>query len=555
MLDRPGQWIRVAPLAGLFFVLAVAPLFFTTALRDIFTLPKALPLAFGTSLLWLGMISRGASFKRSMTPGIVIMAMAVILSAFFSVDKPLSILGPHQQQFYALLPLSLCALAYYAAANSWTSPAASVMILLLGGLAASAVALTQLGGHGFMSWTIQGDRSGGTFGSPIFLGSYLALLLPLAWADNARSRWGLIVLIGSALVATGSRGSIAAAGVGILLIEHLRGRKIAKPLGVILIVLLAVFAFRIANSSSSTQSDSGRFEVWRIAITSWKSYPLLGWGPDTFALAFRQFMTKRFVAASYGDDTFIQLSAHNDVLQVLTTMGLLGLSCYAFLIFRGFRLLQMAVRVQPEAIGIAGALAALFVNAKFNPIPLTVLVIAACLLGSLDRGEQYALPRFARLKAALAALASIIVALIFGVMCLAERHQRIGEDLAQMMPIYAAEQFNIAAQINPFDIWYTQRQLDYFWTIAPVMPGRELNAEKMADFSHRVAERNAQLHPYDPTAYEMRALSFLFETEMLRKIMLKEMDDQLVIAERMAPNFSTYTKRRDELETILHQRK
>ncbi len=556
-----GDFARFAlPLAGLFLIMTFAPFFYTTAMRDIFTLSKALPLSIGAALLWTALAWTGeASFDKSLTPAILAMSAVTLLSACFSVDMPMSLLGPHQQQFYAILPLSLCLLAYYGAANAESVPSTVfVMMALLGGVAVCIPAFSQIGGHGFMAWSIQGGRSGSTFGSPVFLGSYLAILLPLAWVQRGEPGWprigsrALLVVIGCGLMTTGSRGSILAAVSGVFLIEYLRNREIAIEVGIFIPAIAAMFFLRYAHSAPhATSSDAGRFETWRIAVMAWRAHPILGWGPDTFTLAFRQFMTQRFVDANK-QDIFIQQSAHNDILQVLSTLGVIGLAAYTYLNMRVARLLAKAD--DPEALGITGAIAALFINAKFNPIPLAVMVIAACLIGCLDRGNPYPEDTMERDRpwAWLAAVASVVIALIFGVMCNAERHQRAGENLNQMgRDFEAAEQFNLAAKINPFDLWYTQRQLDYFWTVIPHMPG--VDRDTLAAFSHNISDNISRLHPLDPTAHEMRALSYLFEGEMIGRDRFWEADHELEVAERLAPHFSRYTQRREALHLMMRK--
>ncbi len=547
---RVLTWTRYAlPLAGLIFILIIAPVFYTTALRDVFVLPKTLPLAFGTLLIWLALTwEGGVTFSRSLTPAIVALATATILSACFSVDMPLSLLGPHQQQFYAVVPLTLCLLAYYASANAeGMPPAIFVFLALMGGIAVAIPALTQAHGGGFQSWSIQNGRAGSTFGSPVFLGAYFALLLPMAWANRERVAF---VAIAAGLWLTGSRGSMAAALSGILLIEHLRGNKISRIVGIILPAFVLIYFV-----GHHRDSDSSRVEIWRIALISWKAHPLLGWGPDTFELAFRQFMTQRFIDANGHNDVFIQLSAHNDILQVLTTMGLVGLAAYIFFYKEVASLLRRALGAETETFGIAGGITALFVNAKFNPIPLPVLVIASCLIGCLDRGNPYPEDDVegSRPWARIALAASIILLVIFGTMSVAERHQRKGENAAQLGHMAeAAQEFNVAAQVNPFDLWYTQKQLDYFWTVIPRIPG--VNKETLAAFSHNVSENIGRLHPFDPVAHEIRSISYRFEGNMIGHDRYWESAHEIEVAERLAPHFSAYVTQREEIAELMKKK-
>lgn len=558
MNDKPGKWELFAlPLAGLFLILCVAPFAYTTLLRDVFVIPKALPMSMGVALLWAALAwSGGGTFNRSLTPAIRALGIVAILSALLSVDTPLSLLGPHQQQFYALVPMALYALTYCAAANVESIPAtAFVLLALIGAIAVSLPAMTQLRGGGFLAWSIQSGRIGSTFGSPVFLGSYLAIILPLAWVKREQRwanaiRWAALILISIALLATRTRGSVVAAVAGVLVIEHLRGRKVILWLA----PAIPAFAFLWWIRSTAHNSDMGRVEIYRSAIMAWKIHPIIGWGPDTFSLAFRQFMTPRFIKANNGADFFIQLSAHNDILQVLTTLGLAGLAAYTFLYMEAARLLRRALATEPEALGIAGSFTALFVNAKFNPIPLAALVISAAMIGSIDRAVPEDHEGGSRTGSLAAAAVAFLLVVIFGLMCSAEFHQRQGENLAQTGHlIESAEQFNQAAQINPFDLYYTQRQMDYFWGILPKMP--DVNKDMLAAFSHNVSENIGRLHPHDPTAHELRALSYLFEGTMLGRDRYWEADHELEVAQRLAPGFSMFTKRRTDLAELVKKQR
>lgn len=567
MTDKPGQSgiARYAiPLAGLSLILVVAPLFFSTSMRDVFTLSKSLPISVGVAATWIWLAFKGkASLRKAMTPAVLAVAASIMVSSYFSVDIPMSVFGPHQQQFYAILPLLLCALVYYASANSsGIPPTAMVTMALLGGGLVSVLALSQVGGEGFMPWSIQGGRAGSTFGSPIFLGTYLSMLLPLAWTRRPDSGWPRItfradlILISIGIIATRSVGSMVAAISGILLIEYVRSnnkRAIRIALLAVPVVAAIIYLRKHSVDGNILQSNSGRIEIWKIAIEAWKSHPVLGWGPDTFSLAFRQFMTQRYIDASNGNDKFIQLGAHNDILQVLSTMGAVGMAAYLFMVSGAIKLIRAAMRTEPEAIGIAGSLMAMFVSAKFNPVPLSVMAVAACLLGSLDRFEAKDRSGSIIPAGMAPAIASVALVFIFGTMCNAERHQRMGENLTQTgHPVEAAEEFNKAAQINPFDMWYTQRQADYLWSLIPIYGPEARKGIAVASLS--ISRRGIAYHPNDATSHEVRSISLQVASDISGLDFMDDSYREIKIAEMLAPRFSTYSARRKEIELAIRRR-
>lgn len=544
--------MQYLPLAGFFLILTVAPCFYSTLTRDVFVLPKTLPLALGTFLIWLS-ISGKADFRCELSKAISAIVIGNILSALFSSDYSLSILGPHSQQFYALLPMALCVLAYYATANSEIESETLVTMSLLGGIVVSILAAGQgWGEHKFMEWSIQDDRAGSTFGSPIFLGSYLALIAPMAWALTGipgrrligRCVFSLVIL---GLLACRSRGALLAAALGIMLVHGARRPRAVFAISAFLMGSLLAISFL---RHTARAADIMRFEGWKIALMAWRAHPIFGWGPDTFLIAGKQFLTPRYATAA-GENIF-QFNAHNDILQVLATTGLVGLAAYGFLLFGIIRLVGTRAE-NPEGLGIAGGVLAVFICAKFNPIPLSTLAMMAVLLGSFDRGNAFKEAQ-SRFLGYCATAASAMLLFVFSFMCVAERYQRRGEDLRQIgYMLEAAEMFNRAAQVNPFDIYYTQRQLDYFWTAVPLMPPG--NQMALAAFSHNISESLGRLHPNDPTAHELRGMSYMFEGEMIGSERLWEADHEFEVAQRLAPLVKAYADRRARVAVLRDRNK
>ena len=82
---------------------------------------------------------------------------------------------------------------------------------------------------------------------------------------------------------------------------------------------------QILRGNITDEMGSNRILVWRRAITLFPEHPLLGGGPDTFGMRFAsKFKTDPTVAAV---GTFFDF-AHNDYLQILLNLGLLGLATY-----------------------------------------------------------------------------------------------------------------------------------------------------------------------------------------------------------------------------------
>jgi tetratricopeptide (TPR) repeat protein/O-antigen ligase len=86
---------------------------------------------------------------------------------------------------------------------------------------------------------------------------------------------------------------------------------------------------RVTETSLQEYSGQTRYLAWKIGLAGWRETPktlLLGWGPETFNVPF----SKRFNPYFYNSfeaETFYD-RAHNMFVEVLVTMGLLGLVAY-----------------------------------------------------------------------------------------------------------------------------------------------------------------------------------------------------------------------------------
>jgi hypothetical protein len=184
------------------------------------------------------------------------------------------------------------------------------------------------------------ERAIAWIGSPIDLGNILAMAASLggwAWLPG--------------LVLTGSRGAWLAAASSL---TPYRWRWLA---------LLAVLALPFLPN----KKDVARVEMIRIAAAEISRHPITGTGPSTFVLTFVKHKTFRLVAAV--GPTYMQGYAHNDLLEVASTMGLVGLTLYLALLW--------PMRYEP-------ALFALFVAAKFNPVTFDVGAVAALLAARVE---------------------------------------------------------------------------------------------------------------------------------------------------------------------------
>lgn len=147
----------------------------------------------------------------------------------------------------------------------------------------------------------------------------------------------LVLLIGVALVQTGSRGGVIALSAGIMTLVLRRGSMMMKVLnGVGLTVLLGVFLFAALQSDimrarfeeTIEEGDVARRErIYPTAFEMFQEKPLFGWGPitSTFELGMR-----------LGHPEEETKNPHNLILFGLVSTGLLGsLPLFAGIAFCG----------------------------------------------------------------------------------------------------------------------------------------------------------------------------------------------------------------------------
>ncbi|HEY3855957.1 MAG TPA: O-antigen ligase family protein [Verrucomicrobiae bacterium] len=165
----------------------------------------------------------------------------------------------------------------------------------------------------------------------------LLLTLPLAmafmWRLTAKvrppMRVGMVLLFGliglACLYWSGSKaGWLVALAVGLVALWHSNVPfKWKKALIVgVLILGLAGFVAKYAGFFQKERNSVGaRFAYWRVAMMVIKNHPILGSGPGTFQIPYREFKRP--------DDEPTKL-CHNDYLEQASDSGILGCGIYCF---------------------------------------------------------------------------------------------------------------------------------------------------------------------------------------------------------------------------------
>lgn len=342
----------------------ITPLIVVPQLNDAFTLPKML---FIRSVLiviifvWLlkGVL-KGFSWRHSkFDVPVAMFTAAAVLATIFSTDLRLSLFG-HYKRYEDIITLVTYSLLFFSGTQILKSDkqrSRIVNALLISAVIVSIYALAQYLGFNF--WQHSGDinRASSTLGNPVFLGSYLVLVFPLFWAGLFRITGGKrqwlnllpLVIVAAAILVTFSRSAwlatiVAAIYFIIVTAKTLWNQRVKVVALVISLFIVAVFVSFVRvpgrNYSFSERTLSAlntgqgtvrtRLILWETTAALINKRPLIGYGPDSLSQQYPKYLPieYRVIERAARID-----KAHNDILQVAATTGLLGVSAYLAIIF------------------------------------------------------------------------------------------------------------------------------------------------------------------------------------------------------------------------------
>ncbi len=393
-----------ALIVGLTVLASVLPLIVTTRWYDHYYWPKvqvlyAVLLILTPIALWTDRARWLRNLRSPVGIALAVWLALVAVSTALSVNPLLSVVG-EDYRYEGLLTWLAYGAVVAGVAGTFTAPGR--IRLLLAATYAAAGVMAALGLLQQFGWTpvpedvtrIGWARAWGTTGSPLALGAYLVLLLPLlislyTGADVGRRRWiwgGLGVLMCAALAATGSRAAWGGSVLGIAAWGVASGRErlavAARPL-ILLGVACALAMFTVLRISppavsghtASVKPVEQRMVLWTTVAPLVLKRPLLGWGPETLAEIYPAYKSPVFLRAfpEAAMQSIYVDRPHNDLLQQAVAMGLAGLAAYLWLwatIFASaWRAARGAVhrdRTTGLAAGLLGAFVAYFVQLQFS---------------------------------------------------------------------------------------------------------------------------------------------------------------------------------------------
>ncbi|HET6177412.1 MAG TPA: O-antigen ligase family protein [Candidatus Sulfotelmatobacter sp.] len=343
--DQRARSVRLGNilLYGTFAVLMFGPVAFGAVERwSMFVLEASSVLL---TLVWLAKQWTDGELQIRWNPLYVPMAGFGVLILLQFVLR--SSAYPHDTLSEALLYCAyamLCFLSGQALFRSSQARKIAVMLALYGFVLAALALLQGVAPNGKLFWIRQPRLGGWIYGSYVNHNHYaglmellvpIPLVLSLSRLAEHRERMAAgvaaAIMVGTVFL-SGSRGGMLAIVVELailaaFLLQQRKPIQIAIGLAAFAIVLVGMLTWlggkeltaRVSSISTESRSEitgGTRLSIDRDAIRMFRNRPVLGWGLGAFPVVYPQFR-------SFYTNFFVN-EAHNDYLQLLTEMGLLG---------------------------------------------------------------------------------------------------------------------------------------------------------------------------------------------------------------------------------------
>ncbi|MBI2324431.1 MAG: O-antigen ligase family protein [Chloroflexi bacterium] len=363
-LQFEGSSLRKAIVLVVALKIAAIVLVFDRAGLDVFDLPKNIVSRLFAwvlvGLLAMALIRHGPGIvpRTPLHAFVVVFALANVISAVFAENTYVALFG-ERDRYLGLTFIADMLVLYAAVAVAFRAPrdwAAVAVIPGLAGALALGYAVLQYAKLDPIKWQLETyGRPFSTFGHPDMYGHFLSLSFAVALAiavfagRRARSTRiaagaaALAALAGIGIVATrGSALGVAAALAAVPLVAvRLRVipkgqivRSIAIGTGALAVaaalVLVSPLGTRLRATALEGYAVADRLVIYENGLSAFADRPLLGWGPDGFAVAYPHYRQARETAL-HGIDR-VHTSAHAWPLQAAATTGIVGLGALLALI-------------------------------------------------------------------------------------------------------------------------------------------------------------------------------------------------------------------------------
>ena len=244
---------------------------------------------------------------------------------------------------------------------------------IYGAALASFALLQGMASNGKLYWMRTPRMGGQIYGPYVNHNHYAGLMemlvpipLVLSVSHLANSRQRMLAAAAAAVMAStiflsGSRGGMLALVMELLifavvLLRQQRGLKTALSVGAFLLIVISLLTWvgggelsrRVSSISTETRSEvtgGMRLTIDRDAVHMFAKRPVLGWGLRAFPVVYPQFR-------SFYTNFFVN-EAHNDYLQLLVEMGLLGFGAMLWFLIVVYR--RAVSKIKDWSSDVSGA--------------------------------------------------------------------------------------------------------------------------------------------------------------------------------------------------------
>ena len=344
----------------LLLVAGLTPLLFFNQLTEFFEMPKLVFLITVTILvygLWIfSCIIKGkvAITRTPLDIPLLALLVIVLLSTFLSDSHYTAIYGSLPKVHGSAISWVTYILLYFVTVSNLkgVSQVRTLLYVLYGSATITAVLTLLSFFHVYLPYQFTQVANFTPTGSSFSTIAFLLLMLPLPLIGLLqKSKYmpaGLAVvlasLFGVTIVLIGSVGSYVALLIAIVLTVLAAKADVKRTVGLFLVpVVLMVLTLGLAyipqlpNGVNGVQQLTNNFprEIqlpfgisWIVSATAFVHAPYVGTGPATYLYNFTTYKPVEFNQLSYWNFSFD--TAHDEFLQVLGTLGILGLIILAF---------------------------------------------------------------------------------------------------------------------------------------------------------------------------------------------------------------------------------
>lgn len=378
-------------------IICIVPLIITPWMLDYYYHPKIFIIylfCFITSLIFFIFLMNKDYTSSYTDKFVVIYLLLVILSTIFSVNVNQSLSGKilREEGAFAIF----CYLFIFQLSSKfYTFSRIHVKLFLISAVMISLYAIAQYFGYDPLpvdSFRGHWEKYAySTIGNPNFLGSYLTIVLPISIFYYILSKKTVYLLSSSLLFLCLLCTRTRSAWVGFsfsfaVLVYFVYKNKINIKRIFVVIMLFSIITLSlnyfgnnetqnraativtdakliVTNSPEKDRAGSTRFFIWKNALKLIPEKPLLGFGPDTFDIAFMGEF-KEETEKYFGSLTVDK--AHNEYLQIAVTTGLPSLVFYLLIpftiLYRAAKRVNKNILIIPLICSISGYLVQGFFN-------------------------------------------------------------------------------------------------------------------------------------------------------------------------------------------------